>query len=141
MILLCAGSNRDIVVALPGRQTSIVGPRLSPCFGNHLKNHMPKKKTTITISGDVRRATASVDAVPIDMTENTDGDLEGSASVPVDRAEVNASVTIYGEDGTAFSVAIAIDGLGTAKRKGRMTNDVSVRWWDIRLKDFKGDDA
>jgi hypothetical protein len=96
---------------------------------------MKKKEVTVTITG-IRRAAAIIETTPITLTTNPDGDQEGSEDCDV-TDPVNAVVTLTGAPNASFSVAITVEKLGTATKKGRLKDDFAVRFYDIPFDEFE----
>jgi hypothetical protein len=105
---------------------------------------MPKVGDTVAVdvvlSGGMRRAAAVVDGSTIDMTTNSDGDLEGSKTITLDRDPLHFVLVLYGANGAAFTSTLTLDpgqNESAIARKGLMKDDVAVRTYDIALSEFK----
>jgi hypothetical protein len=95
------------------------------------------RKTTVLVTGDVRRAAAAINGVAIQCRENADDDLEGSAQVDVSTGELKIGLTVFGAPGTKFSTKFTVDGEGSIEKGSRMKTDVAIRPYTIKLSDLE----
>ncbi|HYN82270.1 MAG TPA: hypothetical protein VES88_12265 [Gemmatimonadaceae bacterium] len=100
---------------------------------------MRTRKATVLVTGDVRRGAAIVASTPLALKLNADRDLERSGEADLGGDTVYVSVALYSEPTATFTVTITLEGLGSAKRKGRFVEDVAVRSWKIPLREFEED--
>ncbi|MBK9240528.1 MAG: hypothetical protein IPL75_09765 [Acidobacteria bacterium] len=84
----------------------------------------------------MRRAAAIVETAVVDLTLNAAGALEGSKTMAV-VDPVHVALTLSDEAGAAFETTITINQVGSAVRKGKLTNDYGYRFYDIPLAEFE----
>lgn len=97
---------------------------------------MPSK-TTVVVTGDVRRAAAAINGVAIQCHKNADDALEGSGQVDISTGELKVGLTVFGAPGTKFSTKFSVAGKGSIEKGSRMKTDVAIRPYTIKISELE----
>jgi hypothetical protein len=79
-------------------------------------------KTTVLVTGSVRRAAAAINGVAIQCRQNADGNLEGFGLVDVSTGELKVGLTLFGAPGTKFSTKFTVVGGEERPNEDRCSN-------------------
>lgn len=87
---------------------------------------------SVKVTGDVRRAAATVEGFPINLFSRADGSLAGAEDVDIEGDHLNVAMNVVGQAGTEFTVAIAANDK-TVTQEEELTTDVALRVYNIPL--------
>ena len=89
----------------------------------------------VKVTGEVRRAAATVEGFPVGLFMRDDGSLSGAEDVDIEGGHLNVTMNVVGQAGTEFTVAVATNDK-TVEKKERLSTDVALRAYNIPLSDF-----